>query len=193
MSNSLWPHKLQHIKLPCPSPSPGVCSNSCPLSWWCRQAISSSVNPFFSCLQSFPASGSFPIELALHIRWPKIGASASVLPLATGGIKSRPGGHRPPLVPSSHTPRLPSFQSPLASRLGPPSPCSGFILSILPKEAAISLPFLWKFHPSQPTDMPIGTPVSLLQKPFSPSALPLKALTSTARPLTRVSTALTHL
>ena len=56
-----------------------------------------------------------------------------------------------------------------------------------------SLPFLRKFHLSQPTDMPIGTPVSLLQKPFSPSALPLKALTSIARPLTRVSTALTHL
>ena len=54
----MWPHGLQHSRPPCPSPTPGVYSNSCPLSWWCHPILSSSVVPF-SCLQSFPASGSF--------------------------------------------------------------------------------------------------------------------------------------
>ena len=62
MSNSLRPHGLQHARLPCPSPSPGACSNSCPLSWWCHPTISSSVVPFSSCLLHFPASESFPIS-----------------------------------------------------------------------------------------------------------------------------------
>ena len=57
----LWPHELQHIRLPCLSLSPRVCSNSCPLSWWCHPTISFSVAPFFFCPQSFPASGSFPV------------------------------------------------------------------------------------------------------------------------------------
>ena len=61
MSDSLRPHGLQHTRLPCPSPSPGVCSNSCSLSQWCHPTISSSVIPF-SCPQSFPASGSFPMR-----------------------------------------------------------------------------------------------------------------------------------
>ena len=59
MSNSLRPHGLQQARLPCPSPTPGVCSNSCLSSRWCHPTISSSVNPFSSCLQSFPGSGSF--------------------------------------------------------------------------------------------------------------------------------------
>ena len=59
VSDSLHPHGLQHIRLPCPSPSPRACSNSCPSSKWCHPTISSSVVPFSSCLQSFPASGSF--------------------------------------------------------------------------------------------------------------------------------------
>ena len=71
MSNSLWPHGPQHTRLPCPSPTPGVYPNSCPLSRWCHPTISSSVVPFFSCLQSFPASGSFQMRSALRIRWPK--------------------------------------------------------------------------------------------------------------------------
>ena len=71
MSDILLPHGLQRARLPCPSPSPGVCSNSCPLSWWCHLAISSSVAPFPSCPQSFPASGSFPVSRFFHIRWPK--------------------------------------------------------------------------------------------------------------------------
>ena len=62
MSNSLWPHRLQHTRPPCPSPTPGVYPNSCLLSRWCHPTISSSVNPFSSCLQSFPASGSFPMS-----------------------------------------------------------------------------------------------------------------------------------
>ena len=60
-SDSLWPHGLQHTRPPCPLPTPGVHSNSVPLSWWCHPTISSSVVPFFSCLQSFPVSGSFPV------------------------------------------------------------------------------------------------------------------------------------
>ena len=59
---TLQPHGLQHTRLPCPSPSPRVCSNSCPLSWWCHPTISSSVTLFSSCLQSFPTSASFPIN-----------------------------------------------------------------------------------------------------------------------------------
>ena len=65
MSNSLRPHGLQHSRLPCPSPSPGICSNSCPLNQWYHPTISSSVIPF-SCLQSIPASGSFPWDSSSH-------------------------------------------------------------------------------------------------------------------------------
>ena len=71
VSNSLWPHGLQHTRLPCPSPTPRVYSNSCPLSWWCHPTISSSVVPLSSCLHSFPASGFFPSESVLCLRWPK--------------------------------------------------------------------------------------------------------------------------
>ena len=62
MSNSLWPYEPQHARLPCPSPSPGVHSDSHPPSWWCHPAISSSVVPFSSCPQSLPASESFPVS-----------------------------------------------------------------------------------------------------------------------------------
>ena len=71
MSDPLQPHGLQHTRLPCPAPTPRVYSNSCPLSQWCHLNISSSVVPFSSCLQSFPASGSISRESVLHIRWPK--------------------------------------------------------------------------------------------------------------------------
>ena len=72
VSDSLQPHELQRARPPCPSPTARVYSNPCPLSRWCHPTISSSVAPFFSCPQSFPASGSFPVsESALHIRWPK--------------------------------------------------------------------------------------------------------------------------
>ena len=83
VSDSLRPHGLQHTRLPCPSQTaPGVCSNSCPLSWWCHPGISSSVAPF-SCHQSFPASGSFPMSQLFASGGQSIGASAltSVLPM----------------------------------------------------------------------------------------------------------------
>ena len=71
MSDSLRPHGVQHARLPCPSPTPRTCSNSCPSSRWCHPTISSSVVPFSSQLQSFPASGFFSNESVLCIRWPK--------------------------------------------------------------------------------------------------------------------------
>ena len=67
----------QHARPPCPSPTPRVYANSCPLSWWCHPAISSSVIPFFSCLQSFPAPGSFLMSRLFVSDVPRIGASAS--------------------------------------------------------------------------------------------------------------------
>ena len=81
MFDSLWPHGLQHTRLPCYSPTPGACSNSCPYSWWCHPTISSSVIPFSSCLQSFPASGSFPMSQFFTSGSQSIGVSASVLPM----------------------------------------------------------------------------------------------------------------
>ena len=67
----MWPHGLQHTRLPCPSPTPRACSNSCPLSQWCHPTISSSFIPFSSCLQIFPSIRVFSNESALRIRWPK--------------------------------------------------------------------------------------------------------------------------
>ena len=90
-------HELQHTRVPCPSPSPGVCSNLCPLSWWCWQIThlilsspdsfnhSSSVAPFSSCPQSFPALGSFPMSRLFSSGGQSIRASASVLPMNIQG------------------------------------------------------------------------------------------------------------
>ena len=78
VSDFLWPHGLQHPRPPCPSPIPGVYSNSCPLSRWWHPTISSSVFPFSSCLQSFPASGSFPVSQFFKSGGQSIGVSASV-------------------------------------------------------------------------------------------------------------------
>ena len=81
VSESLWPRGLQHTRLPCPSPSPGACSNSYPLSQWCHPTISSSVIPFSFCLLSFPPSEPFSNEPTLHIRWLKYwGFSFSISP-----------------------------------------------------------------------------------------------------------------
>ena len=77
MSHSLQHHELQYTRLPCPSPSPGACSNSCPLSRWCHPTISSSVIPFFSCLQSFLASGSSLMSRLFASGGQSIGASPS--------------------------------------------------------------------------------------------------------------------
>ena len=85
VSNSLWPHESQHARPPCPSPTPRVHPNSCPLSRWCHPTISSSVVPFSSCPQSFPASGSFQMSQLFTLGGQSIGisASTSVLPMNT--------------------------------------------------------------------------------------------------------------
>ena len=87
MSNYLRPHGLQHARRLCPAPSPGVCSNSCPLSWWCYPTISASVTPFSAWPQSFPASGSSPMSRLFTSGGQSIGAlvSASVLPMNIQG------------------------------------------------------------------------------------------------------------
>ena len=87
MSDSLWPRGLQHTSLPCPSPAPGTCSISCSSSWWCHPTISSSVIPFSSCLQSFPASGAFPMSQFFTSGGQsiEISASASVFPMNIQG------------------------------------------------------------------------------------------------------------
>ena len=77
VSDSLWPHGLQHARPPCPSPATRACSNSCPLSQWCHRTVLSSVIPFSSCLQSFPTSGSFKMSWLLASGGQRIGVSAS--------------------------------------------------------------------------------------------------------------------
>ena len=85
VSDSLWPHESQHVRPPCPSPAPGVYSNSCPSSRWCHPAISSSVVPLCSYPHSLPASGSFPMSqlFARGGQSTGVSASASVLPMNT--------------------------------------------------------------------------------------------------------------
>jgi len=78
VSDTLWPHGLQHARLPCPSPTPGACSNSCPSSQWCHPTISYSVIPLSSCLQSCPASESFLMSQFFTSGGQSIGVSASV-------------------------------------------------------------------------------------------------------------------
>ena len=87
VSDSLRPHGLHHTRLPCPSPTPRACSNSCPSNWWCHPTILSSVVPFSSCLQSFPASGSFQMSwlFASGGQSIRVSASASVLPMNVQG------------------------------------------------------------------------------------------------------------
>ena len=81
MSDSLWPHGLQHTRLLCSPLSPGVCSNSCSLNWWCYLTISSYAALFSFCLQSFPASGSFLMSQLYALGGQSIGTSVSVLPM----------------------------------------------------------------------------------------------------------------
>ena len=85
LSDSLWPHESQHARPPCLSPTPRAYSNSCPLSWWCHPTISSTVSPFSSHLQCFPASGYFPVSQLFKSGGQSIGVSAStsVLPMNT--------------------------------------------------------------------------------------------------------------
>ena len=124
VSGSLRPHGLQHARPPCPSPSPGACSNSCWLSQWCHPTISSSVVPFSSCLKPFPASGSFLISQLFASGGQSSGASASasVLPMNSQGW-----------FPLGLT-GLISFQGPLKSLLqyhiskASVLPCSAFFM-----------------------------------------------------------------
>ena len=83
MSDSLRPHGLQHTRLPCPSPTPAAYSNLCPSCWWCHPTILFSIIPFSSCLQSFPASGYFPLSWFFAWGSQSIGVSAltSVFPI----------------------------------------------------------------------------------------------------------------
>ena len=124
MSVSLQPHGLKHTSPPCPSPTPGIYSNSCPLSQWCHPTISSSVIPFFSHLQSFPASGPFPTSQLFASEGQSIGVSAStsVLPMntqdwfplgLTGWISLQSKG----LAKSSPTPQFKSINSSVLSFL----------------------------------------------------------------------------
>ena len=169
MSSSLRPHGLQNTMSPCPSPSPGVCSNSCPLSHWCHPTILSSVIPFPSCLQSFPASGSFPVSQLFSSGGQRIraSASASVLPVNsqdwfplgfTGLISLLPRDSQD----SSPAPQFKSINS--------------LMLSLLYGPTLTSVHDYWKNHSSdykvsggQQRDSAIQTHASILpQDPFSP-------------------------
>ena len=128
MFDFLQPHGLQHTRLPCLSPTPGAHSNSCPLLWWCHPTILSSVIPFSSSLQSFPASGSFPMSQSFASGGQSIGvsASASVLPMNiqdwfplgwTGWISLQSKGSQE----SSPTPQFKSINSSALSFLYSPT------------------------------------------------------------------------
>ena len=131
MSDSLWPHGLQHARPPCPSPTPRACSNPCPLSQWCHPTISSSVIPFSSCPQSFPASGSSQMSQLFVSDGQSIGvsASASVLPMntqdwfplrLTGWISCTPRDSQE----YSPTPQFKTINSLMLSFLYSPTPTS---------------------------------------------------------------------
>ena len=127
VSDSLQPHELQHARTPCPSTTPQVYSNSCPSSRWCHPAISSSVIPF-SCLQSFPASGSFQMSHFFASSGQSIGvsASASVLPMNTQDWSPLEGLVGSPCSPrdsqqSSPTPLFKSINSLVLSLLHSPT------------------------------------------------------------------------
>ena len=133
-----WPHGLQHTRPPCPSPSPSVNPNSCPLSWWCHPTISSPFIPFSSCLQSFPVSGSN--ESVVHIRWPKYWSfSFNISPSNehSGLISFRMGLIGSPCGPrdsqgSSPTPQFKSINS--------------WAFSLLYSPALTSIHDYWKKH-----------------------------------------------
>ena len=115
MPNSFQPHELQHARPPCPLPTPRAYSNSCPLSRWCHPTISSSVVPFSSCLQSFPASGYFPMNQFFSSGGQSTGVSgsASVLPMNTQDWSPPHGLVGPPCSPrdSQESSPMPQFKS----------------------------------------------------------------------------------
>ena len=139
MSDSLQPHELQHIRPPCPSPTPRVHSNSRPSGQWCHPAISSSVVPFSSCPQSLPASESFP--MSQHFAWggqsTEVSALASFLPKKTQDRSPSERMVRSPCSPrhsqeSSPTPQFKSINS--------------FVLSFLHSPTLTSIHDSWKNH-----------------------------------------------
>ena len=125
---TLRPHASQHSRPPCPSPTPGVYSNSCPSSWWCHPAISSSMVPFSSCPQSLPASGSFPMSQLFAWSSQRIGVSgsASALPMNTQDWSPLGWTGGSPCCPrdsqeSSPTPQFKSINSSVLSFLHGPT------------------------------------------------------------------------
>ena len=139
VSNSLQPHGLQHARLPCPSPTPGACSNSCPPSRWCHPTISSSVVPFSFRLQSFPASRSFPVSQFFASGGQSMGASASasVLPMNIQDWFLLNWLVGPPCSPrdSQESPPMPQFKS-----------INSFMLSFLYSPTLTSKHDHWKNH-----------------------------------------------
>ena len=146
MNDSLRPHGLQHAWLPCPSPSPGVCSKSCPLSQWCHPTISPSVIPFSSCPQSFPAPGSLPMSQLFVSGGQSIGASAlePILPVNIQGWF--------PLVLMVLTPCCPRD-----SHESSPTPqfesINSLALCLLYSPTLTSIHDYWKNHSTDYTDL----------------------------------------
>ena len=136
VSDSLWLHELQHTRPPCSSPTPRVHPNPCPSSWWCHPAISSSVIPFSSCLQSLPASGLFPMSqlFAWGGQSTRVSASASVLPMNTQEWL--------PLGWSGWT----SLQSKGFSRVFTNTSINSLVLSFLYSPTLTSIHDHWKNH-----------------------------------------------
>ena len=140
MSNSLWPHEPQHARPPCPSPTPGVHPNPCPLSQWCHHpAISFSVIPFSSCPQSFPASGSFQMSKLSASDGKSIGVSAltSVPPMNTQDWYPLDGLVGSPCSPrdSQESSPTPQFRS-----------VNSLVISFLYSPTLTSIHDYWKSH-----------------------------------------------
>ena len=139
MSNYLWPHEPQHARPPCPSPTSEVHPNTCPSSWWCHPTISSSVVPFSSCPQSFPASGSCQMSQLFTSGGQSIGisASTSVLPINTRDWSPLGWPVGSPCSPrdSQESSPTPQFKS-----------ISSFVLSFLYSPTLTSIYDHWKTH-----------------------------------------------
>ena len=137
MSDSLWPYELQHTRPPCPSPTPWVRPHPCPSSWWCHPTISSSVVPFSSCPQSFPASRSFQMSQLFASGGQSIGVSASTWVLPKNTQDWSPLGWRSPCSPtdSQESPPTPQFKSIYSS-----------VLSFLHSPTLTFIPDHWKNH-----------------------------------------------
>ena len=147
MSDSSWSHGLQHSRLPCPSLSPGVCPSSCPLNQWCHPTISSSVIPFFSCLQAFPSSESFPMSQLFVSGGQSIGAlaSVSVLPMNIQDWF--------PLGLTCLTSLLPNGLSRISSPAQQFESINYLVLSLLHGPTLTSIPDYWKDHSLNCTDL----------------------------------------